>query len=68
MKSELQTNGSTKASDKGTLVLSIDKGGKFYVGDSEIEISKSSGSRVTVVVRAPKDIPVIREKVMRNAS
>lgn len=68
MKSELQTNDTTKASDRGTLVLQIEKGGRFFVGDSEIEIPKCSGRKVTIVVRARKDVPVMREKVMRNAS
>ncbi|WP_409994265.1 carbon storage regulator [Pirellula sp. SH-Sr6A] len=68
MKNEAKTNGITKASDRGTLVLQIEKGERFFVGDSEIEISRCGGRKVTVVVRARKEVPVLREKVMRNAS
>lgn len=50
----------------GRLCITVMEGGWFQVGDAIIRIDEVRGSRVDVVVEAPKDIKVLRDKVIER--
>lgn len=50
----------------GRLCITVMEGGWFQVGDAIIRIDEVRGSRVDVIVEAPKDIKVLRDKVIER--
>ena len=50
----------------GRLCITVMEGGWFQIGDAIVRIDEVRGSRVDVIVEAPKSIKVLRDKVVER--
>jgi sRNA-binding carbon storage regulator CsrA len=50
----------------GRLCITVMEGGWLQIGDAIVRIDEVRGSRVDVVVEAPKNIKVLRDKVIER--
>lgn len=55
--------------NKGTLVIGVKMGTSVFIGDNiviRVEKHNSSGSWVKFIITAPKDVKILREKVLNE--
>lgn len=54
------------SSSSGVLVLTLKYGESIQVGDAEIRIRKGQGQQIKISIKAPKEMKVLRSKLLEE--